>query len=701
MATRRTLNDGELLFSVGDDGDTVFELLAGGLEVVSPTVGGDMVVATLGAGDIVGEIAAMLGSPRTATVRAAGACDVAEMDKNEFANQTAGNPGQAERLAALTRQRVDRTRVVQVISELLGPGYNDLVLEIADDVAWVRLDAGETLFEQGDPADAAYILVSGQMRVTATEGGSVVLNASIGRGDLLGEAGIVEDAPRSASARATRDCTLARLDAEEFRSVIARHPTLMLPLVRKILRRTAQTGGEPVTRSIAVVMTCQLESSVFATLRDEIGVHGSVAWFDPGRASSITDTLLTDDHELGRLKLNDAIHEADLTHDRVVMLADDSAPDWLALALRSADRIVVVSSSTPDRGERARIEAVRAATEPSADYDLWQGVVSVARGAAARNTASLRALSGAHRGIVLNPGDEQSIRRFARLITGNGTGVALGGGGARSFAQLGALAALLERGHTIDAIAGTSMGSVVAARFVLSGDIDYVTRHGIETFTEIKLLDWTVPVCSIYGGRRISSLIEDEFGNVDIEDMPVPFCAMSTNLTTAEVVEHHSGPLGTAIRASVSLPGVFPPVVSNGDLLVDGGVLQNLPVDPLRNDPGIKTIIAIDVTPPGGMRAPDGYDHGIEVGDIARGLVRRRRNPWPALAQTVVASMLVGSAKARQAALDDDAIDIYLSLNLSGIKLFDFASITAAIERGRAETETILDDLAAGEPTAP
>ena len=119
-----------------------------------------------------------------------------------------------------------------------------------------------------------------------------------------------------------------------------------------------------------------------------------------------------------------------------------------------------------------------------------------------------------------------------------------------------------------------------------------------------------------------------------------------------------------------------------GDLLVDGGVLENLPARPLRQDPGISTVIAIDVAPPDGPRAKADFGLSLSGFDILKRRARRERFANPALATTVIASMLVGSSQARINALNNDDIDLYVSLNLSGVKLLDFDALKPAIERG-------------------
>ena len=106
--------------------------------------------------------------------------------------------------------------------------------------------------------------------------------------------------------------------------------------------------------------------------------------------------------------------------------------------------------------------------------------------------------------------------------------------------------------------------------------------------------------------RRVSALLQEAFGDVRIEELPKPFFCVSSDLTTGRIHEHRSGALWRALRASVALPGILPPVTHHGHLLVDGGVMNNLPVDVMREHAlGAGPIIACDVTGEVDLQAQD------------------------------------------------------------------------------------------------
>ncbi|MEM7091489.1 MAG: cyclic nucleotide-binding domain-containing protein [Actinomycetota bacterium] len=696
MAETRGLQAGDTLFAIGDDGDTVYVIEDGELEVVTPLLdGGELVVGTLGPDDIVGEITAVIGGQRSATVRAVTDARVLELSGSDFDEWLDQHGEQAARIAGDARSRMDRTRVARVVAELVGPDQPELIEAMTESVEWVTVDAGQALFEQGDMADAAYILVGGQMRVHASDGEQTTLDTRIGRGDLLGEMGVIEQAPRMASARAIRDCTLARIPKTTFERLTAEYPSLMLPLVRKVLARVSDRSTKnPHAGNIALIVTdpsgC---ATTVATIADEIARHGPTLHLNAevvARFLNRRDIANAKRGSAADSRLIEFLHEVDVAHRWVVLECDEPTSDWTRRALRTADRVALVASPNPGPDERKAIEDVRSQLEATGDFDLWAVQANAATGWPT-GTKRLAERTGASRVLHVRRDDERTARRVGRLLSGNGLGVAFSGGGARSFGQIGAMQAMKELGLEVDAVAGTSMGAVMAAVAAAIDDPGEAAEITDTRFTGIKLLDYTIPLTSIFAGKLLTDRISDFFGGVFVEDLMLPFVCISTNLTTAKLVEHRSGDVVHALRASVSLPGVFPPVPMDGDLLVDGGVLENLPARPLREDPGISTVIAIDVAPPDGPKAKSDFGLALSGFDILKRRVRREEFATPALAHTVISSMLVGSAQARHQALDNADIDLYMSLDLSGVKLLDFSALKPAIERGRDDARPKLE----------
>ena len=205
----------------------------------------------------------------------------------------------------------------------------------------------------------------------------------------------------------------------------------------------------------------------------------------------------------------------------------------------------------------------------------------------------------------IQAGDQAELARLARIKTGNSVGLALSGGGARAYAHVGALRALAEMGIPIDFVAGTSMGAVIAAGVALGWEGAEMDRRIREAFVDSSpLSDIAFPLLAMTRGRMVDHRLETHFGDTQISDLRRPFSCVSTDLTTGGMHIHRRGSLRRAVRASLSLPGVLPPVVEKGHVLVDGALVANLPVDLVREQHHGVTI-GIDVAGSEGLRPGD------------------------------------------------------------------------------------------------
>ncbi|MFO1445787.1 patatin-like phospholipase family protein [Bacillus sp. Bva_UNVM-123] len=173
-------------------------------------------------------------------------------------------------------------------------------------------------------------------------------------------------------------------------------------------------------------------------------------------------------------------------------------------------------------------------------------------------------------------------------------GLALGSGGARGFAHLGAIKVLKEEGIPIDCIAGSSMGAMVGCFYGAGLDIERLYKLAT-AFKRKYYLDFTVPKMGFIAGKRVKELIRIFTHGKNLEQLEIPVRVVATDLMTGEKIVFEKGPIADAVRASISIPGIFVPEKLNDRLLVDGGVVDRIPVSVVR-EMGADIIIAIDVS---------------------------------------------------------------------------------------------------------
>ena len=270
------------------------------------------------------------------------------------------------------------------------------------------------------------------------------------------------------------------------------------------------------------------------------------------------------------------------------------------------------------------------------------------------------------------------IARVARLLTGRGVGIVLSGGGARGFAHIGIVKALRAAGIPIDLVGGTSMGAILGAGVAQRWSIEELTERFRRAFVEAKpLRDYTLPLVSLVSGRRVSKMLRHAFGDLTIEDLPLDFFCVSSNLTTGHSVVHRRGELWRWLRASVAIPGVLPPVLHRGEVLVDGGTMNNLPVDAMR-ELGRGPVIGCDV---GADRAFTSEADEADVPlpwQLLSWLREKRRRPN--IFQILWRAGMVNSSA--MTAAHGEKSDLLLQPPLAQIDMLNWRAFDRAIEAG-------------------
>ena len=458
------------------------------------------------------------------------------------------------------------------------PLFSGLPKSVVDDAVtgleWLSLPGGRALFEAGSPADAVYFVVSGCLGAYGP-GGELV--GRIAAGETVGEMGIIVSRARTATVRALRDSELAMLSAATFERVLLGHPEAILRLARlsvnRLVDRSREHTHDIVPRTIALV---PLDPAL--DLPALVG-RLAVALTRFGRAEVVGK------HRAGSHSPR-WFHERESQNDFVIYPADGDDTPWTRLCLRQADVVLLAARGTG--GDAAWVRPLWQDGGMRRAELLLLHEAGLVNGAAARWQASLPGIRHHH------VRDARDYDRVVRLLTGRAVGLVLSGGGARGFAHLGVVRALREHGVPIDLVGGTSMGGILAAGIAADWGDDELVRRFKRSFVDTNpLSDYTLPLVSLVSGRKVGMLLRRELGDIDIEDLPLPFFCVSSNLTTGRIAVHQQGPLWRWLRASVAIPGVLPPVFQGGEVFVDGGAMNNLPVDVMRAK-GRGAVIGVD-----------------------------------------------------------------------------------------------------------
>jgi len=490
------------------------------------------------------------------------------------------------------------------LRNVFGPLDEVLLAKLSHKLEHVDVPGGSALFRQGDPGDSLFILLRGRLNVSLRdpESGVERLVGETTPGESVGEIGLLTGEQRSATLWAARDSRLVRISQAAFDTLAENNPELLRGLANVVVnllrKRTSTYRYSPQVSNIAIIPArakngaAQFSKELHTTLAqigstlhvnsecidDLVGIPG-VAMAQPGSTEDL--------HLAGWFATEE-------NRQRFLLLeADAENTAWTRRCLRQADMVLIVGNSADDplatatemelihKGEKVQsVRHVLVLLHPTREIG----------GTAAWLDA--RSVDEHHHVRIGEPLD---IDRLGRIIAGTAIGLVLGGGGARGFAHAGTYRALCEHGIPIDWVGGSSIGAVFGAGIAMGWDSKRVEKEARLSFVdENPFGDFTFPFVAILRGRRIDRLAQRSFAG-NIEDMLIPYFCVSGDLTAACLTIHERGELWRAIRASVSVPGVLPPAVDRKHLAVDGGILNNLPVDIMR-DRAVGMVIAVDLS---------------------------------------------------------------------------------------------------------
>lgn len=572
-------------------------------------------------------------------------------------------------------------------------GFSPLFASLAESVLpsvvreleYVRLQGGATLFEQGAPGDALYVVVFGRLRARQRDAaGQPRLLGEIGRGESVGEMALLTGAPRSATVTAIRDTELVKLSKAAFEQLVEREPRVMLELARLLIERYQRmlqptTVTRPVTLALVPCHADVPIAEVASSLAKALAPRREVLWLDRARLERARGTTDTAPLELDSPALAGWLQEQERTHGYLLYVGEPQASAWTHLCVRQADVVLFVGrSGAADRIAPGLQDAYGAAVKggPSRELVLlYDSARQLPEG-----TAAWQARLAVHDHHHVDVGVAKHFERLARLLTGQAVGLVLGGGGARGLAHIGVVRAMEEAGVPIDLVGGTSAGAIVGGQVASGWDSRRVLEESRRVLVEDgSLNDYTLPLVAVLRGDRYIRMLDKLYRERRIEDFPLGFFCVSANLTRSTCMVHRSGLARRAVAASCAVPGLGPPVVSNRELLVDGGVVNNLPMDIMRGL-GRGSVVASSVSPRTDMTLDRDYPTYPSPWQI----LFHRLNPFgpplpvPGMATTIMRTVTLQSARAEFR----PGIDLVIEPPCVEFKLLDWSAIDRIVDTG-------------------
>lgn len=540
---------------------------------------------------------------------------------------------------------------------------DETLAQLREEIDWFSLPGGMTLFEAGDVAEAIYFVTSGALGAfRRAPNGEQELLGYIRSGEPVGEMALIAGETHSASVYAVRDTEIVRLNRAAFFRFVRQQPSVMHNLARIMLARSRlekrrSARAEPKVFaffSTSPTIDLKFRASMLKRAIETLGKRCAIAGAEAESRSSVF------------------FEDLERWHDVVILYSPIEDSPWYKLCLRQADRVWLfgrtdAKPSAPlmpdDPGPARRFRLV----------DLILLHPSRATPQATR-TAHWVEAAAARRLFHWQGDSEADAMRLARTMTGLSIGLVLSGGGARAYAHIGVYEALREAGAQIDFVGGTSMGAIIAACIGLGWSQNEIEQRIRKAFVDSNpLADYVLPVVALTRGREVDKRLAEHFGGALIEDMALPFFAVSTNLTAGAANVHRQGVLRHALRATIALPGILPPVVEDEHILVDGAVTNNLPTDVMQEWHRGLTI-AVDVAREGGINAAD----FVDPPSFTKWVAKNGFKSPPPIASLLMrtATLNVNPWKGRERS------DLLIVPEIEGVELRDWKAFDVAVAAG-------------------
>lgn len=557
---------------------------------------------------------------------------------------------------------------------------------------WKELSGGEILFHKGDESDSLYGVLSGRLQACVTDSsGEKVILGEIPPGETVGEMGVFTNSPRSADIVAIRDSVLVKISQTTFERIIMVSPRVVLNITNLIIERlnrqnlSKKTNYKITNVALVCLHNSEVEKKFCRKIYQSLSKQTSCRYlsipivnehFDNNQIANVEKA----DVEKYRL-LSNWLDEQEAQYSYVLYEADSLTSEWTKRCIRQADKVLVISESsfppTPQSAETSLLY------NRFSDVSKTLILIHPTNSGLPVDTSAWLKNRQIQRHFHVEQDKPTDVERIRRYLMGQSVGLVLSGGGARGFVHVGVYRALEEYGIPVDFVGGTSMGSIIASFIAMGNSPEKVYKAMKEIYLDGKnpTSDFNlIPYFSLIKGKKVEEILEKYLGLADIEDLWRSFYCVSSNITKAEAVIHKHGKLRKYVRASISLPGVFPPVIDDDGLLVDGGIFNNTPVDVMLAQ-GVGKVISVDMNIQRSVQKNDDVQAGNTWTNFKdRVMGNSTGAKIPNMMSMIFQSTTIASDfKANQY---KPYCDLYINPNVSNFGLMDWKSYDKIVEIG-------------------
>lgn len=559
---------------------------------------------------------------------------------------------------------------------------------LASKVTYHSMCRGDYLLKPGEQDETIYLIFYGRLKVYDLNEQAPFHSYELGHGQFVGGYSLLTDLPHATNVLAIRDSMLLKFPKTVFLNYLQRSNEHTLTFVRDALvnLRPRVTTKDRLHTICLVSAGDSRELKLFSHAFIKALDNQSVLYLTQHTIKQHLQKAGIDSRHLHSQALIKWLNDQENHYQYVLYETTTEINEWNMLCLRQADKVLLIANE-PKPSSLNPLETFLFDTlECESELIILQPQTKVVT-FSAQPWLNKRAVKASHH-VCLN--DPSSIRRFIRYLKNETLALVLGGGGARGLCHIGAYKALYEHEIPIDCVGGTSSGALIGALIAM----DYTPEQIIELVETYivnnkKLFSYTLPLYSFSSGKALKRMLQTLYQDTLLtEDLWLRFFCVSTNLTQLSTQLHTQGVLWKNIRASISLPGIFPPISNeNEELLIDGAITNNLPVDlmrPFSNKGKVISIKVSGVARPNSGITPDGWLspwQGIKY--------KFKQQPLPTLTEIMMEStMLAGSRHQREMG---DLSDLHIDCPTKAFNPLDFKPMKQLIELGYRTTIEALE----------
>lgn len=679
------------IYNQGDEAIGLYLIVDGVVEIYIERDTKTYVLSNAMKNHLIGEFPLVGDSTRIASAVTLEKTQLLYLSKNDFASLRGEYPEQISLIGARITNRLCWNRITLALrlSKVFLNLKDEIARALIRELEIISIPANTFLCKQGDHSNELYIIVGGRFEVSKINEDNVrEIQTVVGRGDTVGEIGVICETPRVADVLAVRDSSVAKLTRAAFQQLLVKYPVeINQSFVKSIVSHLSGVKVQHTTSSETFALVALSPSISITEIANDLAK--ALNYFGPAfildsaicdMAFSAVGAAQTDFADDSNKILLQWLSEQEISHRYVIYITDNQLSHWTQRCLRQADHIMFVADAR-DSSKVSSLETKilqEAGTKHTKTTIILMQNQSVQVPSRASFWLGLRNVDMHHHVRYNNPAD---YSRVARFLTGNAVGLVLGGGGARGFAHIGVIRALDEIGIPIDLVGGNSMGALIGAQCALQ----WSHQEMINKTHKLCVAgdEFTLPIISLFSGKKISKSLNTMFADVHIEDLWRHFYTISCNISRATVMVHDQGMLYDAVLNSNTPPGLFPPQIRDGDLLVDGALLNNVPVDVMKkyNDNGV--IIAVDVNAREDLLNNTDCNGGISGWQV----LFNRLNPisqkisMPNMIEILTRASIIGGLAQRKKMMSGIA-DVYLQPPVSEFSLTGYGHAERIVEIG-------------------